>query len=574
MHQIDWIILSATLLFIVFYGVYKTRGSKNVEDYILNNNETPWWTVGLSVMATQASAITFLSTPGQAYHDGMGFVQFYFGLPIAMVVICITFIPIYQRLKVYTAYEYLEQRFDLKTRSLAALLFLFQRGLGTGLTIYAPSIILSSLLGWNLTLLNVIIGILVIIYTFSGGTKAVNVTQKQQMFVIMSGMFVTFGLILHYLPNDMTFTNAMHIAGANDKMNILDFSFDPKSRYTFWSGITGGFFLMLAYFGTDQSQVGRYLSGKSVRESQMGLIMNGFLKVPMQFFILLTGVMVFVFFQFNPVPLNFNPNNKIVIEKSEYKEQYLDLEMQLATLSEEKKQFNLLYMDHLNQNYDNKDLRKLLIALSEQEKDLRDQAKELIEKADKKAETNDKDYVFIHFILNYLPQGLIGLLLAVILSAAMSSTASGLSALASTTSIDIYKRNVKGQRSEKHYVNATKFFTLVWGVIAILFACIATLFENLIQLVNIVGSVFYGTVLGIFLVGFYIKYVRANAIFIGAVTSQVTILFVYYFAIHIYPPGEEKLGYLWLNFMGALLTFVLSILLQSTLFRKDKLLVP
>lgn len=337
MQQLDWIVLSVTLLFIVIYGVYKTKGSKNVEDYILGNKETPWWTVGLSVMATQASAITFLSTPGQAYHDGMGFVQFYFGLPIAMIVISMTFIPIYHKLKVFTAYEYLEQRFDLKTRSFTAILFLIQRGLGTGLTIYAPSIILSSILGWNLTMLNIIIGILVIFYTFTGGTKAVNVTQKQQMFVIMLGMFVTFFLILHLLPNDMTFSNAMHIAGANDKMNILDFSFDPENRYTFWSGITGGFFLMLSYFGTDQSQVGRYLSGKSDRESQMGLIMNGFLKVPMQFFILLTGVMVFVFFQFNSVPLNFNPVNKVGIEKSKYASDYHSLEKQLAKLSEEKK---------------------------------------------------------------------------------------------------------------------------------------------------------------------------------------------------------------------------------------------
>lgn len=305
MQLFDWIVLIITLLFIVIYGAWKTRGSKNVEDYILGNNETPWFTVGLSVMATQASAITFLSTPGQAYHDGMGFVQFYFGLPIAMVVICVTFIPIYHKYKVYTAYEYLEKRFDLKTRSLAAVLFLVQRGLGTGITIYAPSIILSALLGWDLTYMNIIIGILVIIYTFSGGTKAVNVTQKQQMFVILSGMLITFFLILDYLPNDMTFDNAMHIAGANQKMNIVNFSFDLDEKYTFWSGITGGFFLALAYFGTDQSQVGRYLSGKSVRESQMGLIMNGLLKVPMQFLILLTGVMVFVFFQFNGTPKQF-----------------------------------------------------------------------------------------------------------------------------------------------------------------------------------------------------------------------------------------------------------------------------
>lgn len=559
MQQLDWIVLSATLLFIVFYGVWKTKGSKNVEDYILGNNETPWHLVGLSVMATQASAITFLSTPGQAYHDGMGFVQFYFGLPIAMVVICVTFIPIYHRLKVFTAYEYLEKRFDLKTRSLAAILFLIQRGLGTGLTIYAPAIILSALLGWNLTLLNIVIGVLVIIYTFSGGTKAVNVTQKHQMFVIMTGMFITFFLILHLLPNDMTFSNAMHIAGANHKMDIVDFSIDPETRYTFWSGITGGFFLALSYFGTDQSQVGRYLSGKSIRESQMGLIMNGFLKVPMQFFILLIGVMVFVFFQFNPVPLNFNPNNKIIVDHSIYKKEYAILEQKLSKLSDDKKEINLLYIDHLNQNYDNPILRKELVALSNKENDLRDEARELISKADDKSETNDKDYVFIHFILNYLPKGLIGLLLAVILSAAMSSTASGISALASTTAIDIYKRNIKEVKSEKHYVNATKFFTVLWGIIAILFACIGTLFENLIQLVNIIGSIFYGTVLGIFLVGFYIKYVKATAIFWGAVLSQLTIFYIYYL---------DMVSFLWLNFIGAMLTLFLSLLFQL-IIKKD-----
>ncbi len=570
MQLFDWIVLIVTLLFIVIYGIWKTKGSKNVQDFILGNNETPWYTVGLSVMATQASAITFLSTPGQAYHDGMGFIQFYFGLPIAMIVICITFIPLYHKYKVFTAYEFLEKRFDLKTRSLAAILFLFQRGLGTGLTIYAPAIILSAILGWNLTIMNILIGLLVIIYTFSGGTKAVNVTQKQQMFVIMSGMFITFFLILHYLPNDMTFTSALHIAGANSKMDIVDFSFNPEEKYTFWSGITGGFFLALAYFGTDQSQVGRYLSGKSVRESQMGLIMNGLLKVPMQFFILLTGVMVFVFFQFNPVPLNFNPNNKIIIEKSAYKEEYHALEKKLDLLSEEKKVVNLLYIDQLNQDYDNPILRKELVTLSNKEKDLRDRAKDIIAKADSTTETNDKDYVFFHFILHYLPKGLIGLLLAVILSAAMSSTASGLNALASTTAIDIYKRNLKEEKSDKHYLNATKFFTLFWGIIAILFACVGTLFENLIQLVNIIGSIFYGTVLGIFLVGFYFKKIQARAVFCSAVISQLTIFIIYYFAIFIYPSGQEKLGYLWLNFIGAMLTIILSTMMQLTIFRKDK----
>ncbi|WP_296682311.1 sodium:solute symporter [Flavobacterium sp.] len=573
MQLFDWIILVVTLLFIVIYGAWKSHGSKNVQDYILGSNETPWHVVGLSVMATQASAITFLSTPGQAYHDGMGFVQFYFGLPIAMVIVCVTFIPIYHKYKVYTAYEYLGKRFDLRTRSLAAILFLFQRGLGTGLTIYAPAIILSALLGWNINYLNIIIGVLVIIYTVTGGTKAVNVTQKQQMFVILLGMVITFFWILYYLPNDMSFSNAMHIAGANAKMDIVNFSLDPEEKYTFWSGITGGFFLALAYFGTDQSQVGRYLSGKSVRESQMGLLMNGLLKVPMQFFILLTGVLVFVFFQFNPVPLNFNPNNKIIVENSPFKKEYHTLEKKLELVSEDKKVINLLYIDQLNQDYDNPILRKEMIALSNKEKDLRDRAKEIISKADIHSETNDKDYVFFHFILNYLPKGLIGLLLAVIISAAMSSTASGLNALASTTTIDIYKRNLRVEKSEKHYLNASQLFTLFWGIVAILFACIGTLFENLIQLVNIIGSIFYGTVLGIFLVGIYSKRIQSDAIFYSAVFSQITIFIIYYFAIYIYPSGEEKLGYLWLNFIGALLTIVIAWLLERLVFKNQKVFV-
>ena len=563
MQQIDWIVLILTLLFIVVYGVWKTTGSKDVNDYILGNNETPWFTVGISVMATQASAITFLSTPGQAFNDGIGFVQFYFGLPIAMVIICYTFIPIYHKLKVYTAYEYLEKRFDLKTRSLAAILFLIQRGLGTGLTIYAPSIILSSILGWDLTKMNIIIGTLVIIYTFSGGTKAVNVTQKQQMLVIMCGMFIAFYLILDGLPTDVSFSNALKIAGANDKMNVLDFSINPQSRYTFWSGITGGLFLALSYFGTDQSQVQRYLSGKSVKESQKGLIMNGLLKVPMQFFILLTGVMVFVFFQFQTVPINFNPNSKSIIEKSEFKAEYALLEKNLKTVSEEKRLVTMAYVNQLNIDIENKVLKKRIVVLSENEKSIRDKAKDLISQAEnKKGKTNDADYVFIHFIINYLPKGFVGLLLAVILCAAMSSTASGISALTSTTVIDIYKRNLKAEKSDKHFVVASQFFTVMWGIIAILFACVGTLFENLIQLVNIVGSIFYGTVLGIFLVGFYLKNVNAKSVFWAAAISQTSIFFIYYFCIHIYPSGKEQLGYLWLNFIGAALTVMISLLIQ------------
>jgi solute:Na+ symporter, SSS family len=554
MEHLDWIVLAVTLLFIVIYGAIKTKGSANVKDYLLDNNETPWFTVGISVMATQASAITFLSTPGQAYHDGMGFVQFYFGLPLAMIVIAYTFVPIYHRLKVYTAYEYLEQRFDLKTRSLAAILFLIQRGLGTGITIYAPSIILSALLGWNLTFLNIIIGVLVIIYTVTGGTKAVNMTQKQQMFVIMSGMFITFFVILSYLPEDLNFSNALHVAGANGKMDILDFSYNPETRYTFWSGITGGFFLMLAYFGTDQSQVGRYLSGKSIKESQMGLIMNGILKVPMQFFILLTGVMVFVFFQFNDTPLHFNPSNVKKVKASTEKVAYEAIESQLAELNSEKKVVNQIYIEQLQHNeYDNPTLKKQMIALADKEKELREAGKKVIEKVNKNAETNDKDYVFLYFILNYLPKGLLGLLLAVIMSAAMSSSASGLNSLAATTAIDIYKRNVS-VKSDKHYVYVTQFFTLFWGIVAIIFACMSSLFENLIQLVNIIGSVFYGTVLGIFLIGFYINYIKAKAVFIGACISQLAIFYIYYLDI---------VSYLLLNAIGALLTIFIGLILQK-----------
>src|SRR6478752_4516496 len=377
MQQIDWIVLIVTILFIVVYGVWKTKGSKNVNDYILAGNETPWYTVGISVMSTQASVITFLSTPGQAFNDGLGFVQFYFGLPLAMLIICYTFIPLYHSLKVYTAYEYLEQRFDLKTRSLASVLFLVQRGFGTGLSIYAPSIIISAIMGWDLNHMNILIGTLVIVYTFSGGTKAVNMTQKQQMFIIFSGMFISFYLIMKSLPEEVNFSNALKIAGANDKMNVLDFSFNPKSRYTFWREITGGLFLALSYFGTDQSQVQRYLSGKSIRESQKGLIMNGLLKVPMQFFILLTGIMVYVFFQFGSAPINFNPVNKTAIEHSAFANEYHQLEKKLTVISSEKKEITLVYANQLNDGADNGVIKARIIALNEQERELREEAKTL-----------------------------------------------------------------------------------------------------------------------------------------------------------------------------------------------------
>jgi len=563
MQLLDWIILIGTLVSIVSYGVYKTRGIDKVQDYLRGGNQAHWWTIGISVMATQASAITFLSTPGQAYHDGMGFVQFYFGLPIAMVIICIVFIPIYYRLKVYTAYEYLESRFDLKTRMLTAILFLIQRGLAAGITIFAPAIILSAVLGWNLNILTILIGVLVIIYTVSGGTKAVNVTQKQQMAVMFTGMLIAFLLIVSYLPENISFTNALQIAGANGKMDILDFSFDFNNRYTFWSGIIGGTFLALSYFGTDQSQVQRYLSGKSVREMQLGLIFNGILKVPMQFFILLVGVMVFVFYQFNLAPLNFNPSAEKAVLTSEYSGEYKKLMLNNELIQEQKHETTIRYGNSLGQSASDEEniYRARMLELKTLEDSNRLQAKTLIAATGKDVETNDKDYVFIHFILNNLPRGLIGLLLAVILSAAMSSTASELNALGSTTTIDLYKRNLKVEKSEEHYVKISKWFTLGWGIIAITLASFANLFDNLIQLVNIIGSIFYGNVLGIFLLAFFIKYVQSNAVFIAAVITQILVILAYYF---------ELMEYLWLNLLGCFLVMILAFLLQTFIYSPKK----
>lgn len=556
MGTIDWIVLSGTLLFIVGYGVWKTKGSKNVSDYVLAGNKANWWTIGLSVMATQASAITFLSTPGQAYHDGMGFVQFYFGLPLAMIIICVVFVPIYHKLKVYTAYELLENRFDLKTRSLAAILFLMQRGLSAGITIFAPSIILSAVLGWDLRTLNIIIGILVIIYTVSGGTRAVSVTQKQQMFIIMTGMFVAFFFILGYLPPDITFVKALKIAGASGKLEILNFDFNLHSRYTFWSGITGGLFLALAYFGTDQSQVQRYLSGKSVRESQLGLIFNALLKIPMQFFILLVGVMVFVFYQYNASPLNFNPAATDAVLNSSYSGDYALLQENHHVIEEEKRMAQQKFSEAVElKEYDAIIAAENQIkAVHEKEKSNREAARMIITKADEAVETNDKDYVFIHFILNNLPRGLIGLLLAVILSAAMSSTASELNALGTITALDLYKRNKKGSFTQEHYVRASKGFTLVWGIIAIIIACVANLFDNLIQLVNIIGSIFYGNALGIFLLAFFFKFIRGNSVFIAAIITQIIVIIGWYY---------EWMSYLWLTVFGTVLVILFACLLEG-----------
>ena len=553
---IDWSVLGATLIAIVAYGTWQTRGSQNVKDYLRGGNTSKWWTIGLSVMATQASAITFLSTPGQAFNDGMGFVQFYFGLPIAMIVICMVFIPLYHRLKVYTAYEFLENRFDLKTRTLAAILFLIQRGLAAGITIFAPAIILSVVLGWDLLTLNIAIGLLVIIYTVSGGTRAVNVTQKHQMVVIFIGMLIAFFLIVDKLPQDITFTKALEIAGTSGKMEVLDFSFSLNNRYTFWSGIIGGTFLMLSYFGTDQSQVQRYLSGKSVKEMQLGLIFNGLLKVPMQFFILLVGVMVFVFYQFNEAPVNFNPTATELVLNSEFAEEYKVLQNEQQQIFRDKQKIIEAYTSS-----NNPEVAKFIAAANAANEDIRQEARTLIDKAsekqDLKVESNDKDYVFIHFILNNLPRGLIGLLLAVILSAAMSSTASELNALGSTTAMDLYKRNTS-EKTETEMVAASRWFTFLWGIIAIGVACVANLAENLIQLVNIIGSIFYGNVLGIFLLAFFFKFVKGNAVFIAALITQVFVIALYFLNEYEY----INLPFLWLNFVGCMIVIAIACLLQ------------
>ena len=552
MQNIDWFVLIFTLLVIVVYGTIKTRGAVTANEYIKAGNNAKWWTIGLSVMATQASAITFLSTPGQAYNDGLGFVQFYFGIPIAIVIVCTVFIPIYHKLKVYTAYEFLESRFDLKTRSLTAVLFLIQRSLSAGITIFAPAIILSTVLGWDLLTLNIIIGSLVIIYTVSGGTKAVNYTQKYQMGIILFGLITVLYIIISLLPENINLDNALKIASVNSKMEVLNFSFDLENRYTVWSGILGGTFLMMSYFGTDQSQVQRYLSGKSLKEMQLGMIFNGVFKIPMQFFILFIGVMVFVFYQFNHSPLNFNPQGKKIISETIYESHYKYLENRLEDNFEEKK---IVINDFLETN--NKLSKEKIDLLSYEEKEIREAAKLIIKRAAKKKqikiETNDKDYVFINFILDNLPKGLIGLLLAVILSAAMSSTSSEINALATTTSIDILKRNFS-KVNDTNIVYYTKLMTLFWGLCAIGIACVAYLADNLIQLVNIIGSIFYGNVLGVFLIAFFIKHIKSNAVFISAIITQIIIIFAWYY---------DWMPFLWLNVFGCFVVIIISSFTQE-----------
>ena len=556
MSNIDWIVMIGTLAAIVAYGVWKTRKVDNVKSYLMGDKDLPWWTIGLSVMATQASAITFLSTPGQAYNDGMRFAQFYLGMPLAMIIICIFFLPIYYRLNVYTPYEYLETRFDLKTRTLAACLFLLSRGMASGITIYAPSIILSSIFGWDLLLTILLMGVVVIFYTVLGGTKAVSVTQKQQMIIILSGIFVAAVILVFKLPEDVSFGNAVDVAGEMGKMNVIDFSFDFGNRYNFWSGLLGGTFLFLSYFGTDQSQVQRYLSGKSLNESRLGLLFNGIIKMPMQFAVLFIGVLVFMFFQFEKPPLHFNTANVNKIESVELKNEFKAIEVEHAAVFQEKQtaiRGLISAIDGENETAITSARTNVLDFLSK-DKALQERANQVVLKATPNAKIKDGDYVFITFVMNYLPVGLVGLLIAVIFSAAMSSIASELNALATTTVIDIYKRSVVTDGTDAHYLSASKWFTVGWGILALLFAYFAAGFENLIQAVNIIGSLFYGVILGIFMVAFFLKNIGSNAVFKAALLGELFVVSIWLLNEY----GFIDLSFLWLNLIGCGLVMLLA----------------
>ena len=554
MSNIDWAVLLSTLVFIVVYGIYKSRGNKNIEGYLLGNKTMPWYAIGLSIMATQASAITFLSAPGQAFTDGMRFLQFYFGLPLAMIVLSVTFVPIFHRLKVYTAYEYLENRFDLKTRSLGAFLFLIQRGLAAGLTIYAPAIILSSLLGWNIYLTNIFIGGLVVTYTVVGGTRAVSYTQLGQMIIILSGISLAAILLFKMLPDHLSFTDVVSIAGKTGKMNLVDLSFDFDNRYNIWSGLIGGFFLAMAYFGTDQSQVGRYLSGKSISEIRLGLLFNGIVKIPMQLFILFIGALLYVFYIFQPQPIFFNKVETDKIMNTSYSNEYVMLEQSFIENQEIKKQATLNLVDALNNKNDAlvDENTAELVRTNNIADELRNDAKALIKESNPLADANDTNYIFLRFVTDYLPVGVIGLLIAVIFAASMSSTSSELNALASTSIVDIYKRSMYSKGDENHYLKASKWATVGWGIYAIMVAMFANKLGSLIEAVNILGSLFYGTILGIFVVGFYMKQIKGTAVFISALIAEAAVILCFNFT---------TITFLWYNVIGCLLVVIFSVLI-------------
>ena len=560
MTTLDFLVLFGTMLTIVVYGIWKTRGSKGLEGYLRGDSNMKWGTIGLSVMATQASAITFLSTPGQGFEDGMGFIQIYFGMPFAIIIIAAYVVPMYHKLKVYTAYEFLEGRFDLKSRALTAFLFLISRGLQAGITIYAPAIILSLILGWDINITILIIGVLVIIYTVSGGTKAVAETQKYQMLVIMAGMVFAFVILLMRLPEGMTFDNAMVVATEMGKMEAIDLNFDPGSRYNIWSGLFAGLFLSLAYFGTDQSQVQRYISGKSVKEIRAGLLFNGIFKIPMQYSILLVGILVFVFYQFTQPPVFFNQAGLEQGYESKYANEIQAIESEHTAVFERKREA-IQDMVNAEKNGDTEAVAQFSQQandLNKKQIELENEVTEILQKVDPDIYEKDSDFVFITFVLNFLPHGIIGLLMAVIFSAAMSSTSSELSALGSTTTIDFYKRMINPGGSDKQNLFMSRLFTVFWGILALLFAIFASQLDNLIQAVNILGSVFYGPILGIFIVAFAVKFVKGNAVFIATMVSEVFIIFLYFMGRN----GSFELGYLWLNPIGALLVVFIAMTLQ------------
>lgn len=553
MNLLDWIILFGALLFIVLYGTWKTRGTKNIETYLKGDNSMKWWMIGVSIMATQASAVTFLSTPGQAMEDGMRFLQFYFGLPLAMIIISFTMVPIYYRLKVYTAYEYLETRFDLKTRTLAAVLFLILRSLSAGITIFAPSIVLSTILGWNIIITTLMIGIFVIIYTVSGGTRAVSLTQRTQMAIIMGGMVLAGVMAYRLLPVSMSFGETVQLAGELGKLNIITTDFSLSDRFNIWSGLIASTFLFLSYFGTDQSQVSRYLGGKSLKESRMGLIFNGLLKIPMQFMILFIGVLVFVFYLFNQPPVFHNQTLKNRVAHTEHAGTLTDLESRYTNVHREKQEIITSLLEGIRQEDEVsiKASKAEYYSLKKQEDSIRTEVKKTISTAIPGAKTQDRDYMFLNFVLSYLPHGIIGLLLAVMFSAAMSSMASELNALASTTTVDIYKRSFNQDASPLHYLRASRFFTIMWALIAMAFAMLANMAENLIQFVNIVGSLFYGTILGIFLVAFYMKVIRGTSVFIAAVIGELSVLVCYFFYY-------DEIAFLYYNIIGCVVVVIVA----------------
>jgi len=555
MSSTDWIILFLTLFTIVFYGIYKSGKNRNIDQFLVGGRSLPWYHIGLSVMATQASAITFLSAPGQAYTDGMRFVQFYFGLPLAMIVLCITFVPVFHRLKVYTAYQYLEQRFDMKTRALTAFLFLIQRGLSTGITIYAPSIILSVILNINVVYTTLFIGLLVICYTVYGGTRAVSYTQVMQMSIIFLGMLFAGIVVVKLLPNGVGFTDALHIAGKMGKMNVIDWKFDWNNRYTVWSGLIGGFFLQLSYFGTDQSQVGRYLAGSSVGQSRIGLLMNGLVKIPMQFLILLIGILVFAFYQFNTPPMFFNNYEVSRIKNSQYAAEYNGLEQQyqLVTRLKEQKSAGLINALHQQDQGRVSSYKDELKAIDEQTTTIREQGMKLMKQNNADANTDDTNYVFLNFVTHNLPVGLVGVLVAIVFLASMGSTASALNSLASTTVVDIYKRLVNASATETTYLLVSRMATVFWGLVCIGMALFAGKMGNLLEAVNLLGSYIYGTILGVFVVAFYIKKISGTPVFIAAVITEAIICCLGF---------NKTVAYLWLNPIGCFLVIIIAGIIQ------------